>query len=229
MPASASRRLNRQWYRRLPCSPTPEALAQQLVEAKVAGKAAKRIDSYERFHHQHSEHRKALTRGVLGAVGLVLSVAPSFPSLVTSCRREEGFSYECGVRLSAMIGATLALGVTFWAFADLYNQPSMLGVHVAKLNEEIGRAIMARNGQASVTRLFDLYRSMSKEEQGVLKKFLHDKAQEPNNPAARRQLRRNETSLRMREDGIDDDAAGWPDVATETDDEDRASCAHSFG
>ena len=182
MPAQLHRKFAHKWYTRVPSDPSPEVLAERLAEAQVASAAAKRIDTYERFHHQHSEHHKALVRGILGATGLILSIGPSVPALHASCRQHQ--DWECGLRTLAMSGGIIALSVTAWAFWDLYHQPSRLALHVAKLNDEMDRAMQSRTGEAKVTRLFDLYRSMSRDEQTALKAYLHERARQPRDGVA---------------------------------------------
>ena len=165
------------WYQRVPCDPPPADLARRLTEACVASKAAKRIDTYDRYRSQHEDHRRAVVRGVLGAAGLVLSLAPGVPALATSCSASR--DVECGLRVMAMAGGALALTVTGWAFWELYRQPIRLSDHIAKLNAEMARSMQAKNGDVAVERLFDLYRGMSRHEQLELKSYLHDRAAEP--------------------------------------------------
>lgn len=169
-------------YCRLPGGPAPEVLADRLAEANVAAKAAKRIDSYERFFHQHSEHRKAQIKVMLGAAGLVLSVGPSLPALVHACHG--GAPDECGLRLSAIGGGLIAMGVTAWSFYDLWHDPVRLSEQVARLNAELARSMHAKNGQVAVDNFFDLYRDMHADERDALRARLHHHARQPRNPLA---------------------------------------------
>ena len=142
----------------------------------------KRIKEYDRFYHQHTEHHKAIWRGLLGGIGLVLSVGPSVPALFSSCR--EGLEWECGLRISALTGGSLALTATGWAFYDLYKTPSRLSHHVDELNKQIENSMHAKIGEVPVDRLLDRYRLMSRDERTTLKTLLEERARAPRNEQA---------------------------------------------
>lgn len=164
-------------YRRIPCDPPPQALADKLAQCQVASAAAKRIDTYETYHQAHVDRRKAQMKAILGAIGLTMSVGPSVPTAYHSCH--VGSGSECAARISALVGALMAMGVTAWSFYDLYKNPSRLSEHIARLNDEISRSMQSKNGESAVDNLFDIYRKMSREEQTSFKALLHERAREP--------------------------------------------------
>ena len=175
--AGPSRRFGNLWYAPVQEGPTPQELAARLREASAHRAAVRRIDDFERFQHQRDEAWKAKVKLGIGALAVVLGTAPGIPGTIHACPTDPG--WLCGLRVGAIVGSCMALGVSIWAAAELLAHPVHFHEQVEKLNAELRRTLQARGAHAAPEDIFSAYRRFTPGQRAAFREELHEAAGEP--------------------------------------------------